>query len=413
MANPDSKFTLLIIDLDGFKEVNDVYGHALGDELIVQASRRMKKIVREGDLLARLGGDEFAMIINQQTHSEALFSVSERLRCSLENNYLLHNHLIKSSASIGAACFPMDATNSESLLVYADTAMFSAKQSGKNSVQFFNESLSEELERRTLLRQNLQSAISNNEFELYYQPQVDKDSENIIGLEALIRWNQSEDKLVSPDMFIPEAERNGSIVEIGKWVISEACRQAADWQKRGIEFGKVSINVSAAQITKSDLIDDIKKALKSTGLPAGLLELEITESVLVDNIDLALNTLTDLKEVGVNIALDDFGTGYSSLNYLTKFPIDTLKIDRSFIQSIELDLATKMVLKNIYSLAEDLSMRVVAEGIETQEQLTILGSFNGKTMQGYFYSPPVSADKVELMLIDPHKEAPWREDQSH
>lgn len=399
VTQPNNTFTLLIVDLDGFKEVNDIYGHAVGDELLIQASARMKKVLRDDDLLARLGGDEFAIIINQHSQSGGLLAISERLRQTLENHYKLTNHVVRASASIGGASFPSDTNNRDSLLVYADTAMFAAKQSGRNSVRFFNDSLSKELEKRTELRQKLQTAIDNQEFELYYQPQIDQFSNQITGFEALIRWFQPDGTAIPPDVFIPEAERNGSIVEIGRWVLSSACKQAAVWQQQGLFPGKISVNVSAAQITKSDLVSDVENALQENGLAPKHLELEITESVLVDNIDLTLDILTKLRALGVSIALDDFGTGYSSLNYLTKFPIDTLKIDKSFVQSVEIDTPTKMVLKNIYTLAEDLSMKVIAEGVETEAQLQILASLRGRTIQGFYYSPALSAEDATILLL--------------
>ncbi len=400
IANPSNIFTLLIVDLDGFKEVNDIYGHAVGDELLIQASARMRNVLRDDDLLARLGGDEFAIVINKRSQSSGLLSISERLRQTLESRYKLTNHTVSVSASIGGARFPSDTKNKNALLVYADTAMFAAKQSGKNSVRFFNESLSKELEKRTELKQKLRSAMDNEEFELYYQPQIDQFSKQITGFEALIRWFQPDGTAITPDVFIPEAERNGSIVQIGRWVLSAACKQAAIWHEQGLFSGKISVNVSAEQITKSDIVNDVEEALKQNALSAEYLELEITESVLLDNIDLTLDILTKLRVLGVSVALDDFGTGYSSLNYLTKFPIDTLKIDRCFIQNIETDAPTKIVLKNIYTLAGDLSMKVIAEGVETEAQLQILANLQGRIIQGFYYSAPLSVEDATKLLVD-------------
>ena len=398
VAKADSTFSLIIVDLDEFKDVNDIYGHAVGDELLIQATARMRKVLRDNDLLVRLGGDEFAIIISQHSQSAGLLNVTERLRQTLENHYKLTNHVVRASASIGVASFPSDTSNRDLLQIYADTAMFAAKQSGRNSVRFFNESLSDELEKRTELRHKLQKAIDNEEFELYYQPQIDQFLNQITGFEALIRWFQPNGTAIGPNIFIPEAERNGSIVEIGRWVLSSACKQAAIWHQQGHFTGKVSVNVSAAQITKSDLVSDVEKALHENNLSPEFLELEITESVLVDNIEFTLDILNRLRSLGVSIALDDFGTGYSSLNYLTKFPIDTLKIDGSFVQSVEIDTPTKMVLKNIYTLAEDLSMKVVAEGVETEAQLQILASFQGRIIQGFYFSKAVSAEDASTLL---------------
>lgn len=400
VTQTNNSFTLLIVDLDGFKEVNDIYGHPVGDELLVKAAARMKKVLRDGDLLARLGGDEFAIIINQHSQSKEVLKISERLRATLQSDYKLSSHVVKASASIGAASFPSDSKSSDSLLIYADTAMFAAKQSGRNSVRFFNEALSLELEKRTALMQKLQSAIQNEEFELFYQPQINQFSNQITGFESLIRWFQEDGSAIGPNIFIPEAERNGSIIEIGRWVLNSACKQAAEWHEQGLSFGKISVNVSAAQITKTDLISDVEKALQSNNLSPEFLELEITESVLVDNIDFTIDILSRLKHIGVSVALDDFGTGYSSLNYLTKFSINTLKIDRSFVQSVETDGPTRIVLKNIYTLANDLSMKVVAEGVETEAQLQILASLQGHIIQGFYYSPAVSAADATKLITD-------------
>jgi diguanylate cyclase (GGDEF)-like protein len=398
VAENDRIFTLIIVDLDGFKEVNDIYGHAVGDELLIQVAARMKKVLRDDDLLARLGGDEFAIIINKQDLDGGLINIAERLRQTIKNEYVLNEQSVRVSASIGAASFPADTQSKDALLVYADTAMFAAKESGKNAVRFFNKALSKELESRTELKQKLQSAIHNQEFDLHYQPQIDQLTNKVVGFEALIRWFQADGTSIPPNIFIPEAERNGSIVEIGRWVLFSACKQAASWQEQGFKFGKISVNVSATQITKTSLINDIEKALKENDLAPELLEIEITESVLVDNIDLTLEVLTKLRILGVSIALDDFGTGSSSLNDLTKCPIDTMKIDRSFIQSVETDPATKMVLKNIYTLANDLSMKVVAEGVETEAQLQILARFQGRIIQGYYYSPALSESDATSLL---------------
>lgn len=398
VTSTDNSFALVMVDLDRFKEVNDIYGHAIGDELLIQAAYRMKQVLRDDDFLARLGGDEFALIINLSSQPSELLNILERLRQVLESGYTLNDHMIRSTASIGAASFPADANETDSLLVYADTAMFAAKECGRNAIRFFNESLSDEIEKRTKLRQKLKIAVENEEFELYFQPQIDHVLNKTVGFEALIRWFQADGDSIPPDIFIPEAERNGSIVELGRWVLHSACKQAAKWHDEGLFSGTISVNVSASQITKSDLVSDVKKALEENKLSPEQLELEITESVLVDNIDLTLKVLIRLKELGVSIALDDFGTGYSSLNYLTRFPIDTLKIDRSFIQSVEADIPTKMVLKNIYSLASDLSMSVVAEGVETHEQLEILLGLQARFIQGYYFSRPLNVDDATQRL---------------
>ena len=399
VSHPYSRFALVIVDLDGFKEVNDVYGHSVGDELIVQAAERMQGILRENDLLARLGGDEFAVIIHGSDEKTALITITDRMREALCETYRLTDHSVRCSASIGVACYPVDASDSAQLLVYADTAMFAAKNSGRNAVHFFNEQLSSELEQRTRLRHKLEHAIEHEEFVLHYQPKINQFDNKLCGFEALIRWFQPDGSMVSPGDFIAEAERNGLIVAIGDWVIKEACRQGTIWQSQGILHGAVSVNVSTTQLTQSNIVETVANALQETSLNPEHLELEITESVLIDNIDLAFDILSELKKLGVSIALDDFGTGFSSLNYLTRFPIDTLKIDRSFIHSIELDQRTLLVLKNIYSLAHDLEMDVVAEGVESEHQLEILAKLGGDIIQGFYFGGPENSEKATQRLL--------------
>lgn len=399
LAQKNAKCALLYIDLDHFKEVNDSKGHTVGDELLMMVGQRLKSCLRSSDMLARLSGDEFAIVISNPNENGKLNHILERVHTQLNTDYKLADIIIKGSSSIGVACYPSDGKDSEELLKNADIAMYAAKDAGRNSVYHFNDDLSKELQEKLNIRSKLHNALAEDQFTLVYQPKVSCETGKIVGFEALLRWIHPEMGFISPAVFIPEAESNGTIVDIGEWVLREACVQANIWHKNGLLESKMSVNLSPVQICQTDLIERIKNILTETGLPANKLELEMTETVLMDNVEIAEKTFKALKALNINIALDDFGTGFSSLSYLTKFPFDTLKIDRSFVSEMENDDATAMVIKNIFSLAKDLDMEVVAEGVETASQRDLITKHRCKMIQGYFYSPPVSADKATYLLI--------------
>lgn len=393
------EFALIFIDLDHFKEVNDSMGHHVGDQLITLVSQRLRHCLRNQDMLARLGGDEFGIIITEPNEDNKLNSIIERIHESLGSGYKLANKIIKGSASIGVAIYPADGEDSETLLKNADTAMYAAKNAGRNGVYYFDDSLSKDLQKKLLIRSRLHEALEKNEFTLAYQPKVCCVTGDVMGFEALIRWIHPVDGFISPVDFIPEAESNGTIIEIGEWVLREACTQAAIWHKKGLLKGKISVNLSPIQIAQENLIERIKVVLDETGLPANKLELEITETVLMDNDKLATKTFNSLKALDIAIALDDFGTGFSSLSYLSKYKFDTIKIDRSFVSKMEEDPETAAIIESIFFLAGKLNMQVVAEGVETIEQKVIISDFKCNLIQGYYYSPPVK-DFLALEMLE-------------
>lgn len=393
-----TQFGLAVIDLDTFKEVNDTFGHHIGDSLLIEVTERIQSCIRKTDFLARLGGDEFALIITQFNRLDDVIDVTDRIRERLQRNYSLAGNEIAGSASIGVAVYPNDGTDNQTLLTNADTAMYAAKNGGKNSVCFFNESLSEALGQKLRVRANLKFAVKNNELQLHYQPKVNQFTNKVVGVEALVRWIHPQDGFMAPDLFITEAESNGTIIEIGEWVLRTACHQARNWNQNLDQPFKVAVNVSAVQIAQPNFIETVFSILEETSVNPHLIELEITESVLIESRKNCQASFELLREKGISIALDDFGVGFSSLSYLTQYSIDILKIDRSFIVALEKGGANLKVLKHIYSLANDLEMQIVAEGVETQAQLEMLAEFNGALIQGYFYSPPKKANEIDTIV---------------
>lgn len=391
-------FALAIVDLDSFKEVNDTFGHQIGDTLLIEVTRRIKKHMRPSDFIARLGGDEFALIMTKYDNVEDFIMVTERIRKALEKDYRIEDQDIGGSSSIGVSVYPQDGTDAKSLLTHADAAMYEAKHNGKNNVFFFNESLNQTINKKLKIRANLKSALRENQFQVYYQPKYNQFTNQLIGAEALIRWIHPEDGFIPPDEFISEAESNGTIIEIGDWVLEEACLQTRKWQETYGASCRVSINVSAVQIAQPGFVKQVVDTLKKTQVDPKLIELEITESVLIESRQQCQQAFEFLQALGITIALDDFGVGFSSLSYLTLFSIDTLKIDRSFVNGIKRGSQNYMVLKNIYSLAQDLNMQVVAEGVEDQDQLDIIAGLNGAFIQGYFYSPAIKAEEFEKLF---------------
>jgi diguanylate cyclase (GGDEF)-like protein len=395
--NPDN-FALAIIDLDGFKEVNDTFGHQVGDTLLIKAAARIRTCIRKSDFLARLGGDEFVLIMPQYKHLDDAIRITERIKDSLKNDYQIAGNDIAGSCSIGVGIYPQDGADSESLLTHTDAAMYEAKNSGKNKVFFFNESLSQALGRKLKIRSHLKTALLQNQFSLYYQPKYDQFTNQLVGAEALIRWIHPEDGFIPPEEFIPEAESNGTIIDIGEWVLYEACLQTKRWQQKYNRSCRVSINVSPVQIAQPGFVQQVANVIQQTKVDPLLVELEITESVLIESRQQIQQILQQLQKIGVTIALDDFGVGFSSLSYLTQFSIDTLKIDRSFVKDLREDTQNFLVLKNIYALARDLNMEIVAEGVEDKAQLEIIAEFGGALIQGYYFSPPVKPEELDIIF---------------
>ncbi|HJW23908.1 MAG TPA: EAL domain-containing protein [Rhodocyclaceae bacterium] len=383
---------LMFIDLDNFKRINDTLGHHIGDLLLCEVARRIRAAVRESDIVARIGGDEFVLVLERCGLPTDAASVAQKIIDQLGEPYHFESHELHTTPSIGIGIYPDDGEDIETLMKNADAAMYHAKGLGRNNYQFYAQEMNAAAAHRLRLESRLRLAMATSEdFALHYQPQVDLASGRVIGFEALIRWKDVELGAVPPSVFIPVAEEIGLIHYIGTWVLHTACQQARAWMDAGLEFGRVSVNVSPQQFRQPRFAALVQTILAETGLPAAALELEITESTLMDTADFAVSILNQLKEVGVALAIDDFGTGYSSLAYLKRFPIDYLKIDRSFVDDIETDSSDGAIAIAVIALAHSIGLKVVAEGVETEGQRDFLTRHGCDRVQGYFYCRPVSA----------------------
>jgi diguanylate cyclase (GGDEF)-like protein/PAS domain S-box-containing protein len=390
-------FAVLFIDLDRFKHINDSLGHEAGDVVLKEVSDRMQAVIRTSDVVARLGGDEFTIILDDASNEISIGHVAKKLLAELSRVINYKGNELFIGGSIGISRFPMDASDSSELLSHADAAMYAAKQSGRNKYNFYSKHIGKDAERFTQLSQDLRKAVEYNEFELFYQPKIDMHTRKILGSEALIRWNKPGVGLISPFDFIPVLEESGLMVEVGQWVISEACKAISTWRMLGYNPGKVAINLSERQFSDKTLIDHIKFALNETGTTPNDIELEITESLMMDNSNSTIEILNNIKQLGIGIAMDDFGTGYSSLAYLKYFPIDILKIDRAFVKDILTDEHDAAIVEAIITMAKQLNLKTVAEGIETNEQYELLLKNGVEIGQGYLFSKPVAFDDmVEL-----------------
>jgi diguanylate cyclase (GGDEF)-like protein len=385
----------------------------MGDLLIQQVSTRITDVVREVDVVstvsfleystehvARFGGDEFTVLLSEINNSEEAGLVAKRIISSIEKSFLLTTHEVYITPSIGVAVFPDDGTDIHQLLKHADTAMYHAKESGKNNYQFYSSKMSAHVEEHLKIEALLRKALIKNELTLFYQPQISGFTGKLVGAEALLRWENEEAGNISPDVFIPVAERTGMILDIGEWVIREACRQNKEWQEKRLMPIKVAVNLSGVQFIQKDLCQKVQNILDEVGLLSKHLELEITESTIMQNIDETIHTLNTLKLMGLDIAIDDFGTGYSSLSYLKKFPIKALKIDRSFVMDIPHNEDDVKLTTAIISLAKSLNLKVVAEGVENHAQQQFLAELECDYLQGYLFSKPLSADDFEKLLME-------------
>ncbi|HZX97893.1 MAG TPA: EAL domain-containing protein [Dermatophilaceae bacterium] len=390
---------VLHLDLDHFKNVNDTYGHGVGDELLIQVSDRLIECVSDRDTVGRLVGDEFALILTTPEGRRDAAVVAEKIRTALLKPFRLDGHDVTVTASIGIALHPDDATDTETLLKYADTAMYQAKQSGRDPFQFFTSAMNTEVWRRLELETALRHAVKNGEFVLHYQPKVELKSGHVVGLEALLRWDRPGFGLVPPSEFIYSLEESGLIVDVGRWVIAAACEQIREWRRRGIEPVQVSVNVSERQFVRGDLQGDVLLALDTYEVPARLLELEITETLLMTSTDRTIATLQNLKAAGVQISIDDFGTGHSSLAYLRRFPIDKLKIDRSFIRDVTRSSDAAATALSIIRMGHGIDLEVIAQGVQTAAQLAYLRGHQCDQIQGYLFSPPLPVPALELLLL--------------
>jgi diguanylate cyclase (GGDEF)-like protein/PAS domain S-box-containing protein len=390
----------LYLDLDHFKNVNDSLGHPVGDELLVQLARRLSERLRDEDTLARLGGDEFLLLLEFVALPEHAAAVAQSLIDLLQQPFLLESgNEVFVGLSIGISLYPDDASNVTELIQHADAAMYLAKQQGRNTYRFHTESLTRAASERLALETRLRQALDRNEFLLYYQPLIDAASGRAHAVEALVRWQPVGEELIAPDRFIPIAEETGLIVPLGAWVLRTACAQAQVWRQAGLGLQSVAVNLSARQFLAADLVQQVRASLAASGLPACCLELELTESMLMDHAERSIATLAALKALGVRLAIDDFGTGYSSLAYLKRFPIDKLKIDQSFVRGLAESADDREIAATIIAMARNLRLAVLAEGVETAEQRDILAALGCEAYQGYLYSRPLPADALAEWLL--------------
>ncbi|HZT01972.1 MAG TPA: EAL domain-containing protein [Steroidobacteraceae bacterium] len=393
----DQPFALLVVDLDRFKLINDSLGHRAGDVVLDEVSRRLSSVVRDIDTVARTGGDEFIVVISPSKVPDDAVAIAHRARDALRAPLRVSGVELHVTCSIGVAYYPTDANSSDSLIARADAAMYCAKQRGRNNVQRFAAGMDAVTVGRVNLESDLHAAIQAGQFELHYQPKADTQSGDVYSAEALIRWRHPQRGLILPDDFIPLAEECGLINEIGAWVLNEACRQCAEWQRNGLPPLRVAVNVAATQFRRGDLLDVIRGALESARLEPRYLEIELTETAVMTNPEESAVILEHLSRMGVLVSVDDFGTGYSSINYLRRFPIDKLKIDRSFVRDLECEVDASIV-QAIISLAHSLRLKVVAEGVETPDQLKFLRSLGCDQYQGFHFSPPLPAGEFAKLL---------------
>ncbi len=387
------KLAVLFIDLDRFKHINDSLGHHEGDILLHTLAERLRQATGHENTLARIGGDEFVILLNNSEPYERIEQLIHRIQSGLQPSIHVGTHEFSVSASVGVAIYPHDGSDIQTLIKHANTAMYRAKANGGNRYHFYNHHLDREAVERVELRNALYQALRNQEFELHYQPQVSASDGRIVGVEALIRWHRPGKGMVSPACFIPLAEECGLINEIGHWVLESACAQLKAWQQAGIEL-RVAVNLSAAQLDDPGFYDRLEDCLERHGLQPQHLELELTESILMKQVDHTIELLNRLDQLGVHLSIDDFGTGYSSLSYLKRFPLDTLKIDQSFVRDLCIDQDDAVICRTIISMANNLNLTVTAEGVEQPDQLNKLAEFGCDLYQGYLFSRPLPADEI-------------------
>ncbi len=391
------KFAVLFMDMDNFKAVNDNLGHDAGDRLLKSVTKRIKECLRNDDTLGRLSGDEFIILVPKIKDEKDASQLAQKINKVMEPPFLISNKEIFSNFSIGISFFPDDGIDTATLLKSADIAMYRAKEMGGQTYQMFTESMNEKINHRMTMEQNLRKALDNDELKLYYQPKVDKFGA-IKGVEALIRWPKPDGKMVSPGVFIPIAEESRVIGLLGRWVIIEACKQIKEWQDKFGQSVKVAVNVSGKQFEQTDLIKDIKEIIATTQIKPEFLEVEVTETAVMKDIDSVINVLEKLKAMGIHSYIDDFGEGYTSLGYLKKFPVRSLKIDQSFIRGYK-DKSNKAIIEGIITICKVMGLEMVAEGVETKEQFEYLKSLNCNSYQGYLFHKPMPAEEVTKLIF--------------
>jgi diguanylate cyclase (GGDEF)-like protein len=389
------------IDLDGFKLVNDGLGHNAGDELLKVVAERMSGCLRAGDTVGRFGGDEFVLLLNDTSRGASAAPVLERVREAVLQSISLCGQDVQVSCSIGVAVYPNDGGDAETLLMHADAAMYRAKDMGKNNCQFYTREMNAAIEEKLVLLEGLRGALDDGQFRLVYQPKVDLQTGRVFGVEALVRWDHPEHGVIGPDRFIPLAEESGMIVALGEWVLRSACLQNRAWQEDGLAPLRISVNVSPRQFEEQRLVERVALALEDSGLAPEWLELEVTEGVIMRDLQQAVAKMAQVRQMGVSLSIDDFGTGYSSLSALKSFPISTLKIDKSFVRDLGHSDGDEAIASSIIELAHRLKLRVIAEGVETEQQRSFLRQNGCDEMQGYLFSRPLPPEQLRQLLLLP------------
>ena len=389
------KFAILYIDIDHFKVINDSMGHAAGDHLLNIVSQRLTDVLRKTDTIARLGGDEFTIIIEDLDEAESVALVAKNILTTLDESIEIYEKEVHIGGSIGIALYPQDGESFGTLLKNSDTAMYKAKELGRQTFQFYEHEMSLKAMQRLDLENQIRFALKNDEFLVYYQPKINLTSGQIQGMEALVRWQHPEKGLIAPNDFIPLAEETGLIIQLDEWVMRTACQQFKEWKSAGYPINNLSVNISARHFKEGGLLKHCKRVIEDTEILPKYLEIELTESALVDNYDSAKEILNEIHEMGIHLALDDFGTGYASMSYLKEFPFDTVKLDRSFVQGVPEDIEDAAIVKAMIQLAKALSLNMVAEGVETELQKYFLTDHGCAYGQGYLWSKPVEASEFE------------------
>ncbi|AJP49225.1 diguanylate cyclase [Rugosibacter aromaticivorans] len=393
------QFAVMFMDLDQFKHINDSLGHVVGDQLLLSVAQRLVSCVRHSDTISRQGGDEFVLLLPYIERAEDAALSAQKMLAALALPHRIDQHDLHIGASIGISVYPDDGQDAETLIKNADTAMYSAKESGRNNYKFFEQSMNARAVQRQSVEVSLRRALERQEFVLHYQPKINLQSGTIVGVEALIRWQHPERGLLLPAQFVPIAEDCGLILPIGRWVLREACRQVQVWLDSGLRAVPVAVNISAVEFRHKSFLEAVALILKETDLAPRYLELELTESVLMHDADDSVPVLEALKAMGVRLAIDDFGTGYSSLSYLKRFPIDTLKIDQFFVRDIATNADDATIVRTIIGMGKNLKQRVIAEGVETHEQLAFLRAQQCEEGQGFLFSHPLSVENFALLLV--------------
>jgi diguanylate cyclase (GGDEF)-like protein/PAS domain S-box-containing protein len=402
------QLAVLFVDLDHFRHINDSVGHLIGDQLLKAVAQRIIPCVCGSDTVSRQGGDEFIVLLSEVKHAADAALIAEKIRLAVIAPYSIANHYLHLSASIGVSMYPNDGKDAETLIQCADTAMYHAKEKGRNNSQFFKEEMNVRAVDRQVITGDLRHALAHGEFTLYYQPKINLVSGAITGVEALIRWRHPSRGLLQPISFIPVAEDCGLIIQIGQWALREACAQAQKWVAAGLEFGTMAVNVSAVEFRSDRFFDGVCGILQATGLEPACLELELTETAVMRNFEATSVVLQALSKMGVRVAVDDFGTGYSNLSYLKRFPIDTLKLDKSFVHDIPESANVATIVRSVIHMAQNLNFRVVAEGVENAQQLKFLQAHDCREGQGFYFSEPVHSIECRSLLALEERHWAWQ-----